>query len=42
MAKLRRQKSPIGIRRGAISTPPSERAMFLLQITPIKFLGYLN
>ena len=40
--KIETAKSPIGIRRGARAIPTSERAMFLLQITAIKFLGYLN
>ena len=37
-----RVKSHLGTPRGFISSTPSERARFLLQITAIKFLGYVK
>ena len=39
---IERVKSYLGTWRGFISSTPNERARFLLQITAIKFLGYIK
>ena len=39
---IERGKSHLGTWRGFISSTPNERARFLLQITAIKFLGYIK